>query len=130
MVDMVGAPKPVVFMMQLMFPVWTKLKAVAHTLPYDAAIMGNWLVPKERAASVRVPALVMHGGKTDERLRRAAEALAAAMPHAQLRVLPGQNHAAAASAVAPALQQFFTVGDSAERLEPPASERAMRASER
>jgi pimeloyl-ACP methyl ester carboxylesterase len=107
MADMVGAPKPVVFMMRLMLPVWSKLKAVAHTLPYDATIMGNWLVPKERAASVRVPALVMYGGKTDERLRRAAEAVSSALPHAQLKVLPGQNHAAAASAVAPALVAFF-----------------------
>lgn len=107
MADMVRAPKPVVFMMQLMFPVWSKLKAVAHTLPYDAAIMGNWLVPKERAASVRVPALVMYGGKTDERLRRAAEAVSAALPNAELKVLPGQNHAAAASAVAPALVAYF-----------------------
>lgn len=105
--EMVGAPKPVVFMMRLMLPVWSKLKAVAHTLPYDAAIMGNWLVPKERAASVRVPSLVMYGGKTDERLRRAAEAVSAALPNAELRVLPGQNHAAAASAVAPALVAFF-----------------------
>jgi pimeloyl-ACP methyl ester carboxylesterase len=114
MADMVGAPKPVVFMMRLMLPVWSKLKAVAHTLPYDATIMGNWLVPKEHAARVRVPSLVMYGGKTDERLRRAAEAVSAALPHAELRVLPGQNHAAAASAVAPALLAFFT-GPSEQR---------------
>lgn len=107
MSDMVGAPKPVVIMMQLMFPVWKKLKAVAHTLPYDASIMGDWRVPKERAASVRTPALVMYGGKTDERLRRAAEALSAALPDAQLRVLPGQTHAVAAEVVAPALRAFF-----------------------
>jgi len=105
---MVGAPKPVVFMMQLMLPVWSKLKAVAHTLPYDATVMGNWLVPKERAAQVSAPSLVIYGGKTDERLRRAAEALSAALPNAELRVLPGQNHAVAASAMAPVLREFFS----------------------
>jgi pimeloyl-ACP methyl ester carboxylesterase len=113
MSDMVAAPKPVVFMMQLILPVWSKLKAVAHTLPYDAAIMDNWLVPKERAASVRAPSLVLYGGKTDERLRRAAESLAAALPNAELRVLQGQNHAAAASAVAPALLAFFAAASGA-----------------
>lgn len=107
MADMVGAPKAMVFMMQLMLPIWSKLKAVAHTLPYDATVMGNWLVPKERAAKVRAPALVMYGGKTDARLRRAAETLAAALPDAELRVLEGQNHAAAANALAPALIAYF-----------------------
>jgi hypothetical protein len=100
-------------MMQLMLPVWSKLKAVAHTLPYDAAIMGNWLVPKERAASVRARSLVLYGGKTDERLRRAAESFAAALPNAELRMLPGQNHAASASAVAPALLAFFAAAGDA-----------------
>lgn len=47
----------VVVMMRLMFPVWSKLKAVAHTLPYDATIMGSWTVALERAALVRVPSL-------------------------------------------------------------------------
>ena len=36
----VGAPAIVVAVMRLM-PVWSKLKAVAHTLPYDAAIVGD-----------------------------------------------------------------------------------------
>jgi pimeloyl-ACP methyl ester carboxylesterase len=105
--DMVGAPAPVVVMMQVMFPVWSKLKAVAHTLPHDATIMGSWTVPVERAALVRVPALVMNGGKTDPRLQRSSEALAAAIVGAEYRVLPGQTHNASATALAPALEQFF-----------------------
>lgn len=107
MKDMVRAPGPVVMMMQLMLPVWSKLKAVAHTLPYDAAILGKWTVPREIAARVRTPALVMHGGKTDARLVRAATTLAGVVPGARHRVLPGQNHNAAAKALAPALLEFF-----------------------
>lgn len=105
--DMVRAPKAMVFMMQLILPVWAKLKAVAHTLPYDATIMGNWRVPTQRAAQVHIPTLVMHGGKTDPRLGRAATALAAALPRSESRVLAGQTHNAAATAVAPALREFF-----------------------
>lgn len=105
--DMVGAPRAAVVMMQLLFPVWLKLKAVAHTLPYDAAIMGSWTVPVERAALVRVPTLVMHGGKSDSRLQRASRAVAAAIAGAEHRVLSGQTHDPAASVLAPLLLEFF-----------------------
>jgi pimeloyl-ACP methyl ester carboxylesterase len=110
MKDMVRVPAFVVLMMQLMLPVWSKLKAVAHTLPYDATIMGEWSVPRELAARVRVPSLVMHGGKTDARLARAATTLAAALPGSQQRVLEGQNHNVSARALAPELLAFFARG--------------------
>jgi pimeloyl-ACP methyl ester carboxylesterase len=108
MKDMVRVPGPVLVMMQLMLPVWSKLKAVAHTLPYDATIMGKWSVPRDIAARVRVPSLVMHGGKTDARLARAATLLAAALPGAEHRVLEGQRHDVAARALAPVLVEFFS----------------------
>ena len=37
---LVGMPAVLVAMMPLM-PAWQKLNGVAHTLPYDAAIMGD-----------------------------------------------------------------------------------------
>ena len=45
---MVNVPAPFIFMMQLMRGMWRKLKAVAHTLPYDMAIMGDWQIPAAR----------------------------------------------------------------------------------
>jgi pimeloyl-ACP methyl ester carboxylesterase len=110
MQDMVRAPAPMVVMMQLMFPIWAKLKAVAHTLPYDAEILGDWAVPVERAALVRVPTLVANGTKTDARLRSAAKAAAAAIPGAEHTELTGQTHNASAAAVAPLLIEFFSRG--------------------
>ena len=110
MKDMVRVPAAVVMMMQLMLPVWSKLKAVAHTLPYDATIMGTWSVPREVAARVRVPSLLMHGGKTDARLVRAATALAAVVPGVEHRVLEGQTHNVAARVLAPALLEFLAGG--------------------
>ena len=71
--DMVGAPASVVVMMRLMPWVWRKLVAVAHTLPYDAAVMTEFRIPRERFASIGVPALVMNGSKTDPRLKEAAQ---------------------------------------------------------
>jgi len=106
--DMANAPAAVVLMMQCLLPVWSKLKAVAHTLPYDATIMGDWRVPTARAASVRVPTLVMHGEKTEARLSQAAQVLASAVPGAELISLPGQNHNAQAKVLAPVLAAFLT----------------------
>ena len=70
---MVGAPAFVAVMMQAMFWVWPKLKAVAHTLPYDAGVMGDFTVPTSRLAGIRNRTLAMHGSKTDARLQRAAQ---------------------------------------------------------
>lgn len=92
MKDMVGVPAPFVVLMKLMPWVWPKLKAVAHTLPYDAAVMTDFRIPRVRFGSVRVPTVVMNGSKTDARLREAARAVAATVPGAAHRELPGQTH--------------------------------------
>jgi Alpha/beta hydrolase family len=43
-------------------PWWPAQEALAHTLAYDATIMGDYSLPAERAASVMVPTLVIDGG--------------------------------------------------------------------
>lgn len=103
MKDMVGAPAPIVVMMQLMPWIWRKLKAVAHTLPYDAAVMTQFRVPLARFALVRVPTLVMNGSKTDTRLREAARAVAEAVPGARYRELTGETHNVKPAALASVL---------------------------
>ena len=105
--SMVGAPAPMVAMMQLMPWIWRKLKAVAHTLPYDAAVMSGFEVPAARLAQVRVPTLVMHGTRTDARLVRAAQAVAAAVTGAQHRTLAGQTHNVSPNVLVPALVEFL-----------------------
>lgn len=108
MKDMVGAPAPVVMMMRLMPWVWRKLVAVAHTLPYDAAVMTGFRVPRARFASVRTPVLVLNGSKTDPRLKEAARVLAAVVPGAQHRELPRQTHNVQPGALAPAVVEFLS----------------------
>ena len=107
MKDMVGAPAPIVVMMRLMPWVWRKLTAVAHTLPYDAAVMTDFRIPRERFAAVSVPTLVMNGSKTDPRLKAAAHAIAAAIPRAQHRELAGQTHNVDAAVLAEAVGEFL-----------------------
>ncbi len=90
-------------------PVWPMFEAVAPTLAYDAAVMGeDYSVPTSRAARVAVPTLLMNGGAGFEFMRDTALALAKAIPNAQYRVLEGQTHDVAAEAIAPVLVEFFT----------------------
>ena len=88
-------------------PVWPQFEAVAPTLAYDAADMGDSSVPTERAAGVTIPTLVSDGGATFPFIHTAADNLAAALPHAQRRTLEGQTHDVAAEALAPVLVEFF-----------------------
>ncbi|MEO7038620.1 MAG: alpha/beta hydrolase [Candidatus Elarobacter sp.] len=88
-------------------PMWSRLKAVAHTLPYDSAIVGDGSLPTQRVASVAVPTIVIAGEKSPARLRNAVRAVAATIPRAQQRLLQGQDHNVSTKALAPVLEQFF-----------------------
>jgi pimeloyl-ACP methyl ester carboxylesterase len=90
-------------------PMWPMWEAVAPTIAYDAAVLGeDASVPTERAARIGAPALVMDGGATPYPFMRVtAVALADAMPNAQHRTLEGQTHEVAAEALAPVLVEFF-----------------------
>jgi hypothetical protein len=108
----VGMPAFGIFAMRLLPNVWPKLKAVAHTLPYDFAQLGDrpgHALPRELVsvmASVRVPTLLGVGGGSPAWMHRGVETVASAIPGAKLRELPGQTHNAAATAVAPMIEEF------------------------
>jgi pimeloyl-ACP methyl ester carboxylesterase len=92
-------------------PFWKAQEDLAHTLPYDATIMGDYSLPTERAASVKVPTLVIAGGASFPFMRETAEALAKAFPNGQTRTLEGQSHDVAPAAMAPVLKEFFAGED-------------------
>src|SRR5215212_869595 len=77
-------------------PVWRKLTAIAHTLPYDARIVRDHQrgepLPAGRWADVNAPPLVLDGGKSPAWMRNAQSALAAVLPNAEYRTLEGQTH--------------------------------------
>ncbi len=105
--EMVGVPAIFVVLMRLMPWIWRKLLAVAHTLPYDAAVMGDWSLPTARLASITIPVLAIAGEKTDVRLGRAVQAVVDAVPNAQHRTLRGQTHNVMPEVIAPVLVEFF-----------------------
>jgi pimeloyl-ACP methyl ester carboxylesterase len=88
-------------------PMWGMFEAVAPTLAYDAAILGDGAPPTERAAALNIPTLVMAGGATFPFMHETADALAQAIPNAQRRTLEGQTHDLASEVVAPVLVEFF-----------------------
>ncbi|MFE9743646.1 alpha/beta fold hydrolase [Saccharothrix saharensis] len=107
----VGTPGIFIAALQVM-PPWRKLKGVAHTLPNDFALTGEFQrgtpPPADRWRGADVPALVIAGGKSPEYMRNAQRHLASALPHGELTVLPGQTHMVKPKATVPVLVDFFT----------------------
>jgi pimeloyl-ACP methyl ester carboxylesterase len=89
-------------------PWWGATEALAHTLAYDATIMGDYSLPLDRAARVTVPTLVLAGGASFPFMRETAEALAKAIPMGRTEVLEGQTHDVAPDVIAPALEKFLS----------------------
>jgi len=106
----VGVPGLLLALMP-MLPAWRKLKAVAHTLPYDAAVMAGTQqgkpLPDARWRLLTTPTLAIGGGKSPAWMQNAVRALAEALPNATQCTLPGQTHMVKAKALAPALTAFF-----------------------
>jgi pimeloyl-ACP methyl ester carboxylesterase len=93
-------------------PFWQAQEALAHTLAYDATIMGDYSLPTERAASVVVPTLVIAGGASFSFMRETARVLANIIPDGQSCTLEGQEHNVDPAALAPVLVEFFKVQNS------------------
>ena len=88
-----------------------ELEAVAHTLPYDYAVMGDTVhgkpLAREPWASIATPTLVVDGGKSPASLRKASDELAERMPNAERRILRGQSHNVSMKMFAPVLEDFL-----------------------
>jgi pimeloyl-ACP methyl ester carboxylesterase len=88
-------------------PFWAQTEALAHTLAYDATVMGDYSIPTGKASSVKVPTIVIAGGADFPWMPETAETLAAAMPNGETRRLEGQGHNVDMTVLAPVLIEFF-----------------------
>ena len=90
---------------------WAAFEAVAHTLPYDDAIMGDTTsgkpLPAGRWASVTIPTLVVDGGASPAWARNAVQAIAEVLSDAKRRTLEGQTHQVDPDVLSPVLKGFF-----------------------
>jgi pimeloyl-ACP methyl ester carboxylesterase len=107
---MVGTPTEAIAGMRGA-PVWPIFEAIAPTLAYDDAALGDGSVPRDEAAMVKVPTIVIDGGDSPSTLRDAAAAVAEAIPDAQRQTLAGQTHHVSPDALAPVLIDFFSADD-------------------
>jgi len=105
----IGLPEQMIAGMR-QAPMWPSMEALAHTLAYDAAMMGDSMLPTGLVSTVKTPTLVLTGGNTGAWADDAAEALTRALPNPQHRILQGQDHAVAWDALAPALKEYFRTG--------------------
>ncbi|GLY34584.1 alpha/beta hydrolase [Amycolatopsis sp. NBRC 101858] len=109
MTEGVGLSGAMVAMMRIM-PFWAKLKRVAHTIPYDTALVVEHQSGTPLPAAwpeVKVPTLVVDGGRSPAWMRKGVSSLAKVLPSAEYRTLTGQTHIVKAAALAPALADFY-----------------------
>ncbi len=101
----VGVPGFMLAVMRL-FPFWKQLAAVAHTLPYDAAVMAGFDFPAKRLAALKVPVVAIAGEKTTPTLKAAVAQVAKTVPGAQHKVAPKMSHAVDSKRLAPLLRSW------------------------
>ena len=89
-------------------PFWGGLEALAPTLPYDLALVGEGRLPADRLAALTPPVLVMDGGRSAAWARRSVAALAATVPGARHHCFATQDHGIDQELLAPVLQEFLT----------------------
>jgi len=102
----VGLPGIVVAIMRL-FPFWKGMRAVAHTLPYDAAAMTDFDIPTALFRRIAVPTLVGTGSKSPKALQDGARAVAGVVPGARFRVVPKGSHGVKPTVIAPVLRELI-----------------------
>ncbi|HEY6124746.1 MAG TPA: alpha/beta hydrolase [Steroidobacteraceae bacterium] len=106
----VGAPEEVVAKMKAS-PAWPGMLAMAPTLAYDIAVLGDdRSVPVAIASKVKAVTLVMDGGASAGPMpfmRPTADKIGTAIPGARRLVVEGQAHDVSAKVLAPILSKFF-----------------------
>ena len=103
---LVGIPEQVVAQMRHA-PFRPTLEATAHTLVYEASIVGDLTLPAVRLRSIKAPTLAIYGGASPAFMGNAAKAIAEAVSNGQARALDGQSHDIVPAALAPVLLEFL-----------------------
>jgi len=97
-------PAPIRLLVRVL-PLWKKLTAVAHTLPYEFALVGPFRqqapLPHGYYDSVTAQTLMVSGDKSYQYMRNAQPLIAQALPHGRHESLPGQTHDVKPKAIAP-----------------------------
>jgi pimeloyl-ACP methyl ester carboxylesterase len=113
MTKAVGVPEEAIAGME-QSPFWPGMESVAHTLPYDGAVMGETMsgrpLSAERWQGVTIPVLVGSGDASFPWIRTGGQDLARLLPGFTSHSFPGQDHNIDPKALAPVLAEFFGPG--------------------
>ncbi|MDQ0993195.1 alpha/beta fold hydrolase [Streptomyces sp. V3I7] len=88
-------------------PLWADMESLAPTLSYDAGVMRDGLLPRERVVVIAVPVLAMAGGASSPWLHAAARDVANLAPQGTYRLLEGQTRMVDPDVLTPVLTEFF-----------------------
>lgn len=114
---MVGMPPALIEQMRTA-PFRPALEAMAHTLVYEARVMGNGLLRADQVRAVSAPVLAIAGGKGPPFFRETAEAVARLAPHGRALVIENATHDLVPELLAPPLLDYFAsqlTGDEVHR---------------
>jgi pimeloyl-ACP methyl ester carboxylesterase len=75
-------------------PEWTRMIALAHTIPYDVQLADECGFTAEQLQHLRVPTLLLVGSTSPHEMRTWTAWLASVMPDTRIVELPGQAHIA------------------------------------
>jgi pimeloyl-ACP methyl ester carboxylesterase len=104
--EVIGMPADVVAQLRNA-PFRPGMEAIAHTLVYDATIVGDLSLPTELIGSITTPTLVIDGDQSPPVIREAARAVADTLPNGQLHSLAGRDHTIDPEATAPIVAEFL-----------------------
>jgi hypothetical protein len=71
---------------------WGWFTGLAHTLPYDVALHGDYEPPVGRLAVLRIPVLAVDGSQSPQWIRTGTRAVADAVPGGRYVTLDDQDH--------------------------------------
>ena len=71
---------------------WGWFTGLAHTLPYDVALHGDYQPPAVELGALKIPGLAVDGGQSPDWIRTSTRAVAEAIPGARYVTLDGQDH--------------------------------------
>ncbi len=89
-------------------PWWPAQLALAHTLAYDATVMGDYSLPESKIADIKVPTIVLDGGASFPFMHATADAIGSALKDkGTRRTLESQSHDVNGAVLGSALTEFF-----------------------
>jgi pimeloyl-ACP methyl ester carboxylesterase len=101
----IGMPKLFVWFLPI-FPGWKTMHSLAPTLAYDIELTKDF-PPLERFKNIKIPTLVLIGGKSPESMQTVGPQIAESIPDADFEKIFGQDHMVSAKALLLRFKKFY-----------------------